>query len=286
MYRVPADAQFAPHDAVPVGPPAEGVSVHIVSDDGRDVRAGDVGEVVVRGQVLSPGYWRDPERTAHVFRPLAADPDERACWTGDLGRFRVLEHHGRKDFRVKIRGFRTELEEVEAAIAQHPAVAQVAAAAKPQSNDADLSLVAYVQTVAKAHLTPALIRAHLAERLPDHMVPSAFVFLEDFPLTPSGKVDRKALPDPSTEGPTRSQAYVGPRSSIESSIADVWKDVLDLDVVGVHDHFLEVGGDSLRATQVAARLRDVLECDVPLRDLFDAGTVSELASAIERAQDR
>ncbi len=115
-------------------------------------------------------------------------------------------------------------------------------------------------------------------------VPALFIFLDDFPLTPSGKINRNALPDLSAEGPTRSQDFVAPRTPLETSVAEVWREVLDLDTVGVHDHFLEVGGDSLRATQVAVRLRDVVQIDVSLRDVFEAATVAELAATIETAR--
>lgn len=289
MYRIPPGARFAEDDAVPVGPPDDEMTVQVISDDGRDAPVGEVGEIVVRGPGLSPGYWNDPERTAQVFRSVAAAPNELACRTGDLGRLRpdgLLEHCGRKDFRIKIRGFRIELEEVEGAIAGHPSVERAAAAAKPQSGGADLVLVAYIQAIDDAGLTPEAVRAYLSTRLPGHMVPSLFVFLDELPLTPSGKLDRKALPDPSTDGPSRSQPYVAPGSPLESSIAEVWKDVLELDVIGIHDHFLEVGGDSLRATQVASRLRDVLDREVPMRDLFEAATIAELATVLQDAQER
>ena len=287
MYRVPRDARFATDEIVPVGRPSNGVQVRILSDDGGDVPAGEVGEIAVSSPQLSPGYWNDPEHTAQVFESLADVPGGRACRIGDLGRLRPdgnLEHHGQRDFRVKIRGFRIELEEIESSIVRHPAVARVAVAAKPQSNDVDLALVAYIEVVDGARLTPEAVRLYLADRLPDHMVPALFIFLDDFPLTPSGKVNRNALPDPSAEGPTRSQDFVAPRTPLETSIAAVWREVLDLVMVGVHDHFLEVGGDSLRATPEAARLRDVVHIDVPLRDVFEAATVAELAALIEGAR--
>ena len=287
MYRVPRNARLATDATVPVGRPSEGVRIRILSDAGRDVPVGEVGEIVISSPRLSLGYWNDPDRTAQVFRPLADAPGERVCRIGDLGRLRpdgALEHHGRKDFRVKIRGFRIELEEIESFIVGHPAVARVAAAARPQANGVDLALVAYITIVDGARLTPEAIRLYLADRLPGHMVPAQFIFLDDFPLTASGKINRTALPDPSCEGRTRSQEFVAPRTPLETSIAEVWKEVLDLDAVGVHDHFLEIGGDSLRATQVAARLRDVVQIEVPLRDLFEAATVAELAVAMEDAQ--
>ena len=287
MYRVPGHARFATDEIVPVGRPRDGVHVRILSDDGRDVPIGEVGEIVVRSPLLSSGYWNDPDRTAQVFGPLADAPSERVCRLGDLGCLRPdgsLEYHGRKDFRVKIRGFRIELEEVESSMVRHPDVARVAVAAKSQTNGVDLVLVAYIQVVDGARLTPEAIRLYLADRLPGHMIPSLFIFLDDLPLTASGKINRKALPDPSSEGPTLSQEFVAPRTSLETSIAEIWKEVLHLDTVGVHDHFLEVGGDSLRATQVVARLRDVVQIEVPLRDLFEAATVAELASAMEHAR--
>ena len=287
MYKVPGNVRFATDEIVPVGRPRDGVHVRILSEDGRDVPSGEVGEIVVRSPLLSSGYWKDPDRTTQVFGPFPDAPGERVCRLGDLGCLRPdgnLEYHGRKDFRVKIRGFRIELEEVESSIVSHPDVARVAVAAKSQTNGVDLVLVAYIQVVDGARLTPEAIRLYLADRLPGHMVPSLFIFLDDLPLTASGKINRKALPNLSSKGPTLSQEFVAPRTPLETSIAEVWKEVLDLDTVGVHDHFLEVGGDSLRAGQVVARLRDVVQIEVPLRDLFEAATVAELASAMEHAR--
>ena len=170
MHRIPPNAQFATNATVPVGRPSDGVRVRIFSEDGRDVPVGEVGEIVVCSPWLSPGYWNDPDRTAQVFGPLADAPGERVCRIGDLGRLRpdgALEHHGRKDFRVKIRGFRIELEEIESYIVRHPAVARVAVAATPQSNGVDLVLVAYIQSVDGASLSPEVLRLYLADRLPD-----------------------------------------------------------------------------------------------------------------------
>ena len=286
-FHIPIDLPLVGDAIVPVGRPPSGRHVRILGKNGREAGVGEIGEIVVCGGVLSSGYWSDPVRTKQVFAPLPDHPEEPTCRIGDLGRLRpdgLLEHHGRKDFRVKIRGFRIELEEVETAIGRHPDVARAAAAAKPRANGMDLVLVTYIQTVKGVHLTSHTVRSYLAERLPDHLIPSIFMFLDDLPLTPSGKLDRGALPDPWSESGTASDTLVAPRSPVETAIANIWKDVLDLNTVGVHDHFLEVGGDSLRATQVAARLNDALNVEISMRDLFEASTVAELATAVERAR--
>ena len=285
-FCIPADLPVAGAAVVPVGRPSSGRHIRILGANGREVGLGETGEIVVCGGVMSSGYWNDPVHTNQVFAPLADNPGEPTCRIGDLGCLRSdgsLEHHGRKDFRFKIRGFRVELEEVEAAIGRHPDVARAAAAAKPRANGVDLALVTYVQTVKDVHLTSHALRSYLAERLPDHLIPSIFVFLDSLPLTPSGKLDRGALPDPWSESHTASDTFVAPRSPVETAIANIWKDVLDLNTVGVHDHFLEVGGDSLRATQVAARLHDALNVKISMRDLFEASTVAELATAVEHS---
>ncbi len=288
-YTVPKDVQFSANDIIPVGPPRQGLDVRILSPDGHQLPPGSVGQIVVGGEHLSPGYWNDPERTAEAFGPLEYAPTTPAWRTGDLGRVRsdgFLEHHGRQDFRVKIRGFRIELEEVEAAIETHSEICRVAAAAVPQSNGVDLTLAAYVQVADEASLTPEMVRTYLGQRLPDHMVPSLFMFLDALPLTPSGKVDRRALPHLRSDGPTRSVERVPPRSPLEVSIAELWKSVLQVDQIGIHDHFLEVGGDSLRATQIATRLWDELQVKITMRDLFEAATVAEIASIVERTKAR
>jgi acyl-coenzyme A synthetase/AMP-(fatty) acid ligase len=271
-------------DVVPVGRPLDGIAVRILDEQGRDVRPGDEGEIAVQSAYISPGYWQDPDRTAQVFAKVPERPDELLYHTGDLGRMTPdgrLEHLGRKDFRVKIRGFRVELEEIEAVINQHPDVVRAAVAAKPDVSG-DLRLVAYVQLAPDSDVLVETLRGQIGFRLPEHMIPSTFVFVAEIPLTGSGKIARQLLPDPPAERPALGTQYVMPRTPLEATIAGVWREVLGLETVGVHDAFLTIGGDSLKASLVASRLLARLGIDLPLMTLFEASTIRELADALER----
>jgi acyl carrier protein len=204
--------------------------------------------------------------------------------TGDLGRLRPdgrLEHLGRKDLRVKIRGFRVEIEEIETVLNQHPAVIRAAVAAKP-GVDGDLRLVAYVQLAAESDAALETLRAQIGLRLPEHMIPSTFVFVDEIPVTDSGKIARQWLPDPPADRPALAAECVMPRTPLEATIASVWREVLGLETVGVHDAFLSIGGDSLKATLVASRLASRLGVELPLMALFETSTISELAAVVER----
>jgi acyl carrier protein len=192
-----------------------------------------------------------------------------------------LEHRGRKDFRVKIRGFGVELEEIETLLNKHPAVREVVTqAAEDESNDT--RLVAYI--VANEDQTPRVseLRKFLRERLPEQMVPSAFVFLPAFPLTPVGKVDRRALPMPNHAAEELEPTSVPPRTPFEEELARIWAEVLGPKSVGIHDNFFDLGGHSLLATQVISRVRGAFQVDLPLLALFENPTVAGLAAQITR----
>jgi acyl-coenzyme A synthetase/AMP-(fatty) acid ligase len=280
IHPIPATATFA--GLVPVGRPLDGITVRIVDDDGRALPAGAAGEIVVESEHLSSGYWNDPERTARSFTATDA-PRVRAYRTGDLGRLRddgLIEHLGRKDLRVKIRGFRIEIEEIETLLNQDPEVLRAAVAAKPDT-DGDLRLVAYIQPVRDANTTVERLRARLSMQLPEHAIPSTFVVLETIPLTESGKIDRQRLPEIPEERPALEAPFVLPRTPLEVTVAEVWREVLGLAVAGVHDAFLAVGGDSLKATLVASRLAARTGREVPLSVMFEASTIAELAARLE-----
>ncbi|WP_244173715.1 phosphopantetheine-binding protein, partial [Caballeronia temeraria] len=190
-----------------------------------------------------------------------------------------LEFLGRNDHQVKIRGFRIELGEIEAQLASHLAVREAVVIARARQQD-DQQLVAYVTLAAE--IDASALRDHLSSRLPDYMVPSAFVVLDALPLTPNGKLDRRALPDPQWQDLA---AYVAPRSSLEASLAQCFADVLGLERVSVFDNFFALGGHSLLATQLVSRLREARSIEVPLRALFDAPTVASLAEALSSSGD-
>jgi acyl carrier protein len=208
--------------------------------------------------------------------------------TGDLARLLpdgTLELLGRTDDQLKIRGHRVEPSEVEAVIEGHPSVQAAAVVARPDEGG-DARLVAYVVSTRNDPVPSSELRTYLRGRLPEVMVPSAFVFLDQLPRTPNGKVDRRALP---AAGPTVSgaeTAYEPPRTPLEKRLATMWAELLGAPRVGVHDNFFDLGGQSLLATRLVARLRDGLGVELPLRDVFEAPTVAELAARIEPASTR
>jgi amino acid adenylation domain-containing protein len=268
---------------VPVGYPVDGVQVLILDESGRAVPEGGAGEIVVKSRYIAPMYWRRPEETRATFLPDPAGGDERLYRTGDLGRVLpdgALVHLGRRDAQVKVRGYRIEIADVESAVLDLPEVRAAAVVARPEESGTN-QLVAYL--VPSIRPTPvAEVRRRLLERLPEYMVPAVFVWLDALPLNSSGKVDRRNLPDPAAARPDVESAYAAPRNPIERAVAAVWAEVLQLERVGVDDDFLDLGGDSLRATRVLVRIRDIFGADVPLRDMFAAHTVAEQATTLAR----
>jgi amino acid adenylation domain-containing protein len=268
---------------VPIGRPMDNARIYVVDWSGEPAPVGAPGEVWIGGAAPGRGYFRRPERTAESFAPdgWSGEPGARAYRTGDLARLRpdgMLEFLGRIDHQVKVRGFRIELGEIEAALSSHPGVREAAVVARGEGAE-DRRLVAYV--VGQGEPGAAELREWLRERLPEHMVPSAFVVLPALPLTPNGKVDRRALPAPEVE----EVGYVAPRDEVERLLAGIWEAVLGRERVGMEDDFFAIGGHSLLATQVAARIRERLGVELPLRRLFEAPTPAALA-AVVRAERR
>ncbi|HYU36097.1 MAG TPA: amino acid adenylation domain-containing protein [Thermoanaerobaculia bacterium] len=262
-----------------IGRPLPGTRVSVVDRNGAPVPPGVAGELWLAGAGLARGYLGRPELTAERFTP---DPSggagERVYRTGDLVRFRPdgeLEFLGRIDHQVKVRGFRIELGEIEAVLGSHPAVEECVVAAR------ESVLVAYV-VLDRTDPIPFLA-AWLRERLPAYMAPSVFMVLEALPRTPNGKVDRRALPAPDhTLVPAES--FAPPRDEVELRLARIWEDLLDVRPIGVHDNFFALGGHSLLSTRVATRIRGAFGVELPLRTLFKAPTISELASAVREAE--
>ncbi len=275
-------AALPPGAAVPIGVPLANTDVFVVCGEDRLeplAPIGVAGELVTGGDGLARGYWLHPELTAERFRPhpFAASPGERVYHTGDRARFLAdgrLEFQGRMDRQVKVRGFRIEPAEVEAALAAHPAVAE--AAVLVRGEDADKHLVAYVVGDRTDPSDRSDLRHWLAGRLPDFMVPWAFVHLPRLPLTPNGKVDRRELarivPERQTAG------YVAPRTPVEEALAEIFLHVLGEERtgsrLGIHDHFFELGGHSLAAARLVSRVHAELGVELPLRALFEAPTVA------------
>jgi amino acid adenylation domain-containing protein len=283
MHFVGPDETF-PEGIVPVGRTSEGVSVYVVDEAGRLLPSGEEGEIVVRSAYLPAGYWRDAERTARTYEPVPDTPNERLCRTGDLGRLRpdgCLEHLGRKDRRVKVRGFRVELDEVEELLASHPSVLRAAVLVRTDRRG-DSLLVAYLELKTGANTPVEEVRRYASLRLPDYMVPATYVVLDAMPVSDTGKINRSRLPELPLDRPLLSTAYVAPRTALESAIAAIWRDVLGLGGVGIHDPFFMVGGDSLRAAQIASRMSASVGVEVPIAKLLEGSTIAELAGFVSQ----
>ena len=266
---------------ITIGRPVGSTGLYVLDAALEPVPVGVPGELYIGGAGLARGYLDRPGQTAERFLPNPfGAPGERMYRTGDAVRLLAsgeLEHRGRLDGQVKLRGHRIELGEIEAALLEHPAVVRAAAAIR------DGRLLAYTVAADGAAVTGAELRAHLRWLLPDFMQPAAFVALERLPLTPAGKLDRRALPAEAGESPGR-PTFAAPRTADERALAAIWADVLEYDPVSVHDDFFDLGGESLRAARVASRLRDELGVDLPLRFLFAFPTVAELAPLLDVAR--
>ncbi|MEU8263750.1 amino acid adenylation domain-containing protein [Micromonospora sp. NPDC048999] len=265
-----------------IGRPVAGTRVHVLDAQLRPLPVGVPGELCIGGVRLARGYHERPELTAERFvpDPFGTEPGARLYRTGDLVRYRpdgTVEFLGRLDHQVKIRGFRIELPEIEAALAKHPAVAAAAVVAREVA-PGDKRLVAYLECGTDTQPDIAALRAHLRELLPDYMVPSVWATVPALPLNSNKKVDRAALPALTPSQLDGAREYVAPRDPTEEIIARIWADVLGVDRVGVHDDFFGLGGHSLLATRVLARLRQAFVTELPLRCLFEATTVADLAA--------
>ncbi|HVG43087.1 MAG TPA: amino acid adenylation domain-containing protein, partial [Longimicrobium sp.] len=272
---------------VSVGRPIARMRMYVLDRRLEPVPVGAAGEIYVGGAGVARGYLDRPELTAERFvaDPFGGEPGARLYRTGDLGRWKAdgtLEFVGRTDEQVKIRGFRIELGEIEARLAGHPGVNEAVVIAR-EDVPGDPRLVAY-WTPAETGV-PAeseALRSSLSAALPEYMVPAAYVRLDALPLTPTGKLDRRALPAPEGESYAR-HGYEAPLGDVETALAEVWRELLGVERVGRRDHFFELGGHSLRAVQVTSRVRQVLGVEVPLGAVFERPVLAELARAVARA---
>ena len=271
---------------IPVGYAVPDNDVMLVDDSGAEV-AGDEGEIAVRTRYVSPGFWRRPDLTAQSF---SADPDDekgKIYRTGDMGRILpdgCLIHIGRKDFFVKIRGYRVEIEEIEMALMEFPGIREAVVIAL-DNNSGNERLVAYVVPKTDSAINVSAVRGFLKNKLPDYMIPSSLMSLNALPLTDTLKVDRKALPNPNRLRPEIGTGYEAPRNSIEEALAAIWGEVLDLDQVGVHDNFFDLGGHSLSATRIIARVAEKFPSYLSIAALFDSPTVAKMAEAIAEREE-
>ncbi|TRU33563.1 MAG: amino acid adenylation domain-containing protein [Microcystis aeruginosa Ma_MB_F_20061100_S20] len=279
---------------VTIGRPIANTQVYILDSHLQPVPIGVVGELHIGGLGLARGYLNRPELTQEKFIPNPFEKDEvipptplnkggnepsKLYKTGDLARYLPdgnIEYVGRIDNQVKLRGFRIELGEIEALLNQNQAV-QSSCVIVREDNPGDKRLVAYVVPQPEINLTINEIRQFLRAKLPDYMVPTAFILLDAFPLTPNGKIDRRALPVPDLQGKGE---YIAPRNPIEEKMAQIWAEVLKLERVSIENNFFELGGHSLLATQVISRLQETFEIVLPLRYLFESPTIAQLSGVI------
>ncbi len=273
---------------VPIGRPVACSQVYLLDQQLQQVPVGITAELYLGGEGLARGYLRRPELTAQKFipNPFATKPGARLYRTGDLARYLPdgnIEYLGRMDHQVKIRGFRIELGEIEAALADHPIVREVVVLMREDTPE-DKRIVAYIVLNQECASPADELRRMLKEKLPSFMIPSTFIFLETMPLTPNGKIDRKALPAPDHTRPDIAEAFAAPRTPIEEIMAIIWAQILEIEKVGIHDNFFSLGGHSLLAAQVANRVRDTFDVDLPLRLFFETPTVAAFATYVAQSQ--
>lgn len=271
-----------------IGRPIHNTQAYVLDNQLEPVPIGVAGELYLGGDGVTQGYWQRPRLTAerYVPDPFSGRPSARLYRTGDRVKYsanRELIFLGRIDHQIKLHGYRIELGEIEAALSQHPNIGLHVVLAR-QDVPGDTRLVAYFVPQQRPAPTSDALRDYLRASLPDYMLPSHFIALDEMPLTPNGKINRSALPAPDTTRPQLAAAFVPPRSEIETTIAIIWADILQLDQVGVHDTFFDLGGHSLNATQVISRLRDTFNVDLPLRQLFAAPTVAGLSYLVEQVK--
>lgn len=281
IHFVTAEDQDRP--SVPVGQPMPGARALIIDESGKACAPGVIGEIYIRTPYRSLGYYNQPELTAQVFiqNPFNNDPQDVIYKTGDLGRVLKdgnFEFVGRKDQQVKVRGVRVELGEIENLLNQHPAVDDVAVVdyEDPSNNK---YLCAFV--VLNTGIELGELRSLLAAHLPDYMLPSIFLLMEELPRTISGKINRRALPEPMAARDTGE--WKAPRTPVEEVLEGVWARVLGIKRVSIDDNFFQRGGHSLMATQIVSRIRNIFQVELPLQSLFDTPTIAGLAEKVERA---
>ncbi len=273
-----------PNGSVPIGRPIINTRCYLLDERLEPVPVGVPAELYLGGDGLARGYWKRPELTAEKFiaNPFGSEPGERLYKTGDLARYLPdgnIEFLGRLDNQVKIRGFRVEMGEIEAILSTHPQVLSATVIAREDIPD-NKHLVAYL--VAREHTAPTTteLREFLLKQMPDYMVPSAFVMLERLPLTPHGKVDRKALPAPDANRLESGTQFVAPQTQIEMALAKIWRELLGIERIGIHENFFVLGGHSLTAVRMFFRIRELLNIELPALTISQFPTIAELGQVV------
>jgi acyl carrier protein len=280
-YTIPADSNIQ-HE-VPIGKPIAKVQTYVLDANLQPLPIGVAGELHIGGMGVARGYLNRSELTAEKFipNPFSNESDSRLYKTGDLVRYLRdgnIEFIGRIDNQVKIRGFRIELGEIESVLNNHPQINQAVVIVR-EDISGNKSLVAYVITKNES-LTTKQLRELLFEKLPEYMVPAAFVTLDSLPLTPNGKLDKKALPAPDSSS-IQLENFVPPSNPTEEILATIWENILGVEKVGIHHNFFELGGHSLLATQVISRINQAFSVEITLQSLFEKPTIAGLEERIK-----
>jgi len=279
--------ELAGVDAIPIGKPISNIQLYILDEFLEPVPIGVPGTLYVGGDCLAQGYWHRPDLTSERFIPNPFGVGFGPVFaTGDRARWRAdgnIEYLGREDTQTKIRGFRIELGEIEANLIAHPLVRQAVVVVTGHMPDA-AQLTAYLVGRDGSAASSEELRAFLRARLPLYMVPVSFVQMAEMPLLRSGKIDRRALPEPATGGAAAPRPHIEPRNEVERQLAAIWRELLDVKEFGVTDNFFALGGDSLLAIQVLARIRRAFQVEVSIRSLFDGPSIDELGRAVEEAK--
>ncbi len=277
-----------PHDCIgktiPIGRPNTNVQLYVLDEHNQPVPLGVIGELCIGGEGVGVGYLNNEPLTNERFfnNPFG---NGKLYRTGDLVRYRnngLLDFVSRVDGQVKIRGYRIELGEIEAQLAKHPAVRQAVVTAV--TTDTGSTVLAAYCTTEEEQLPLHELRSQLKQTLPYYMVPSAIMAVDRIPLSPNGKVDRRALPNIDLQASSNAN-YEAPQTEIEKALVHIWEDLLQVDRVGIHDHFFEIGGHSLMATQLISRIRETLQIELPLRTLFEISTIMEIADILTTLQE-
>ncbi|MBI1822712.1 MAG: non-ribosomal peptide synthetase [Nitrospirae bacterium] len=274
-------------NGITIGRPIANTLVRVLDASNNLCPIGIPGELFIGGDGVALGYWNRPELTAERFLPDIYGQDKNsvlyrtgdiACWRNDGN----LDYLGRLDSQVKLRGFRIELGEIESTLETHPNVGQTVVVITRDSAGEDRLVAFYIQKVGKTSSSD--LREFLKEKLPDYMVPQHFVELEEFPLTPNGKIDRRQLQDSKYYMPNLRSKHVAPVTELEKKISEIWQTILNLEQIGVNDTFFELGGNSLSSANLIGKINDVFNLKLPLAVIFNEGTVSKLAQLIEKAK--
>ncbi|MCP4403386.1 MAG: AMP-binding protein [bacterium] len=275
-----------PEHTVPVGYAIEDKEILLLDDNRQPVGVNEIGEIAIKSRYLSPGYWRQPEITDLVFLPDPDGGDERIYLSGDMGRMSAdgcLEHLGRKDAMVKIRGQRVEIGAIEMALCALDNIKEAVVMAR-ESPQGENVLVAYVVPETQPAPTAAIVRYALANRLPDYMIPTWRVPLKNLPRLPNGKIGRQSLPQPDWQNPQVETPYIAPRTELERQLTAIYRNILGVETIGAQDNFFELGGHSLSAGQILAEVSALSGKHLPLTAMFQYPTVEQLAEVLRQEQ--